>query len=141
MVVVHNQHAYAAQFHRFNFGLFNVLRLGSRQRHVEKYRGSFTFPAFHFDSPPHQFHQSSADGKAQPGSPEFSRHGNIRLGEGLKQLVDPVFGYAYPGVANLEADGAGRCGFAGWLGKHLDGHLPLAGKFDGIVHQIQEDLP
>lgn len=89
----------------------------------------------------HQADQFLGKGQAQADTAVLTGGRLIHLGKELKDLLQGILGDAGPGVADgkEQADFVGRGALL--LGEgDLQGYLALAGKFNGVIQQVQQYL-
>ena len=116
------------------FNYCECTRLPGLQRNRESELGSLTKPGTCRDLTSHSFHEALADCQPQSRASEFSRGRDILLLEGLKKTF--YFGWFKPhscvSYRKLKE----------WAGNHsaMNCHHPPSCKFQGIRHQVQENL-
>ena len=110
---------------------------GGRERQGEGERASQAGLADDVDTAAEERGQALADRQAQTAAAETPRVGRIGLGKGLEQDGQVGGGDADPCIRNGKAQ-LGR--LTGGI-VHLDPHAARLGEFQGITHQVHQDLP
>ncbi len=101
---------------------------------------AFTQFAFHPYATTQGLHQTCANSQPQPCPPVLAGNGTILLREGLKNSTYFVRRNTYATVAH----GKVQHGFGirpGTLATYLQRDFPALGKFNGIAHDVDQNLP
>ena len=112
-------------------------RFGRLHRKV-KARSDARF-ALRPDAPAHHFDQAPGDSQTEAGSTEFAGGGGIGLAERFEDGVQLVGGDTHARIGNDEMEGRGLV--FNQFGLNLKRDFSAQGKFEGISHQVDQDLP
>ena len=136
-VVIHSQHAQAAQVRRDRqaAGARPGLEL---DRQAEAEGAALILAALDPDLAAHHTHQALADDQPQAGAAEFAAGGGIDLAESLEQAGKFLGFHANPGIAHRKFQGQAVVMVLDHF--NLDHHFAGLGELDRVAHQVEQHL-
>ena len=107
-----------------------------RQRQGDPEQAAAVLLAVHRQRAAHLVDDPPDDAKAKPGARSAARIGSVQCHEVVEYPLHIGTRYANAGVPDANFGRAGRAGMG-----HFHRYLAVAGEFDGIADQVQQDLP